>query len=52
MPDGRGLEGAWDLRGHEVPYFGGVELPAKRVLELGPGEHTQKHRLGHVATAE
>ena len=36
LPDGRVVEGAWDLRGHEVPYFGGVELRGKRVLELGP----------------
>lgn len=36
MPDGQVVEGAWDLRGNEVAYFGGVELRGKRVLELGP----------------
>jgi hypothetical protein len=36
MPDGRVVEGAWDLRGNEGPYFGGVGLRGKRVLELGP----------------
>jgi SAM-dependent methyltransferase len=36
LPDGRILPGAWDLRGHESAYLGGVDLAGKRVLELGP----------------
>ena len=28
--------GAWDLRGHEAAYLGGVDVAGKRVLELGP----------------
>jgi len=36
LPDGRLLPGAWDLRGHEQDYLGGVEVAGKRVLELGP----------------
>jgi SAM-dependent methyltransferase len=33
---GRTVEGAWDLRGREREYLGGVDLRGKRVLELGP----------------
>lgn len=35
---GRGevVEGAWDLRGREDAYLGGVPLKGERVLELGP----------------
>ncbi len=36
LPDGRVLPGAWDLRGHEPAYLGGVNVAGKRVLELGP----------------
>jgi SAM-dependent methyltransferase len=36
LPDGTVLPGAWDLRGHESAYLGGVDLAGKRVLELGP----------------
>jgi SAM-dependent methyltransferase len=36
LPDGRVLPGAWDLRGHEAAYLGGVEVSGIRVLELGP----------------
>jgi len=36
LPDGRVLPGAWDLRGHETAYLGGVDVAGKRVLELGP----------------
>lgn len=36
LPDGRVLPGAWDLRGHEPAYLGGVDVAGKRVLELGP----------------
>jgi O-methyltransferase len=36
LPDGRVLPGAWDLRGHEDAYLGGVDVAGKRVLELGP----------------
>jgi O-methyltransferase len=36
LPDGRVLPGAWDLRGHEAAYLGGVEVAGTRVLELGP----------------
>jgi hypothetical protein len=36
LPDGTVLPGAWDLRGHEAAYLGGVDLAGKRVLELGP----------------
>jgi len=36
LPDGRVLHGAWDLRGHETAYLGGVDVAGKRVLELGP----------------
>ena len=36
LPDGQVLPGAWDLRGHEDAYLGGVNVAGKRVLELGP----------------
>jgi SAM-dependent methyltransferase len=36
MPDGRVVDGAWDLRGGEADYLGHVDLSGKRVLELGP----------------
>ena len=36
LPDGTVLPGAWDLRGHEPAYLGGVDVAGKRVLELGP----------------
>ena len=36
LPDGRVLPGAWDLRGHEADYLGGVDVGGARVLELGP----------------
>ena len=36
LPDGTVLPGAWDLRGQESAYLGGVDLSGKRVLELGP----------------
>jgi hypothetical protein len=36
MPDGRVKEGAWDLRGHEGDYLGGIALAGKSVLEYGP----------------
>jgi O-methyltransferase len=36
LPDGRVLPGAWDLRGHEAAYLGGVDVAGTRVLELGP----------------
>ena len=34
--DGTVVPGAWDLRGSEADYLGGVDLVGKRVLELGP----------------
>jgi O-methyltransferase len=36
LPDGGTLEGAWDLRGREASYLGGVEVTGKRVIEPGP----------------
>ena len=36
LPDGRILSGAWDLRGHEPDYLGGIDVRGARVLELGP----------------
>jgi SAM-dependent methyltransferase len=36
LPDGRTIDGAWDLRGREREYLGGVDVRDKRVLELGP----------------
>ena len=36
LPDGRVFPGAWDLRGHEPEYLGGVDVGGARVLELGP----------------
>src|SRR5580700_7017202 len=36
LPDGTVLPGAWDLRGHESAYLGGVDVAGQRVLELGP----------------
>jgi hypothetical protein len=35
-PDGETIGGAWDLRGRESAYLGGIKLKHKRVLELGP----------------
>jgi hypothetical protein len=37
LPDGTVIPGfAWDLRGREGRYLGGVNVGGKRVLELGP----------------
>jgi hypothetical protein len=36
LPDGRVMQGPWDLRGREGLYLGGVEVAGRRVLELGP----------------
>jgi SAM-dependent methyltransferase len=36
LPSGEVIDGAWDLRGGEVAYLGGVDLEGRRVLELGP----------------
>lgn len=36
LPDGRVIEGAWNLMGGESAYLGGVALDGRRVLELGP----------------
>ena len=36
LPDGRTIDGYWDLRGQEDHYLGGIELGGSRVLELGP----------------
>jgi len=36
LPSGETIEGAWDLRGREKAYLGGVDLKKKRVLEMGP----------------
>jgi hypothetical protein len=36
LRDGTVMRGAWDLRGGETAYLGGVELKGKRVLEPGP----------------
>lgn len=36
LPDGRVIEGEWDLRGHESDYFGGLDLGGREVLEYGP----------------
>ncbi len=35
LPDGQVLAGAWDLRGHEDAYLGGLDVAGRRVLELG-----------------
>jgi len=36
LADGRSIAGAWDLRGNEDAYFGGVDVAGKRVFEPGP----------------
>jgi hypothetical protein len=36
LPRGGTIEGAWDLRGREASYLGGVEVAGKRVIEPGP----------------
>lgn len=36
MPDGRTIEGVWDLRRHEDAYLGHVALRGQRVIEYGP----------------
>ena len=36
LQNGDTIPGAWDLRGREEAYLGGVDLRGKRVLELGP----------------
>lgn len=36
LPGGEVIPGAWDLRGHEPEYLGGVDLAGRSVLELGP----------------
>jgi hypothetical protein len=36
LNDSTVIPGAWDLRGGETDYLGGIELAGKRVLELGP----------------
>jgi O-methyltransferase len=36
LPDGSSIDGAWDLRGNEPAYLGGVDVRGKRVIEPGP----------------
>jgi O-methyltransferase len=36
LTDGSVIRGAWDLRGGETAYLGGVDLAGKRVFEPGP----------------
>ncbi len=36
LPDGRAFKGAWDLRGHERDYLGGLDFSGKSVIEYGP----------------
>jgi SAM-dependent methyltransferase len=36
LRSGEVIPGAWDLRGSESAYTGGIELRGRRVLELGP----------------
>jgi hypothetical protein len=36
LPDGRVMQGEWDLRGRELGYLGGVAFESLRVLEIGP----------------
>ena len=36
LPSGDLIPGAWDLRGGEQAYLGGIRLEDRRVLELGP----------------
>lgn len=36
LPDGGSIHGAWDLRGRESSYLGGVDVGGKRVIEPGP----------------
>jgi O-methyltransferase len=36
LADGTVIPGAWDLRGTEPSYLGGIALAGQRVLELGP----------------
>jgi SAM-dependent methyltransferase len=36
LSSGDVIQGAWDLRGGETAYLGGVSFAGKRVLELGP----------------
>ena len=36
LPDGGSINGAWDLRGRESSYLGGVDVGGKRVIEPGP----------------
>jgi O-methyltransferase len=36
FPDGKIIEGVWDLRGHEKEYLGELPLTGKTVLEFGP----------------
>ena len=36
LPGGEVIQGAWDLRGGEDAYLGGVDVHGKRVIEPGP----------------
>ena len=36
LPGGGSIDGAWDLRGRESAYLGGVDVAGKRVIEPGP----------------
>ncbi len=36
LPDGRVIEGEWDLRRSEATYLGGCDLAGQRVIEYGP----------------
>lgn len=36
LPDGRVIDGAWDLRGGESEYLGATDFTSRRVLECGP----------------
>src|ERR1700722_14294937 len=52
MPDGTVLPGAWDLRGHESAYLGGVDVAGKRVLELGPATGFLTFAMERLGAAE
>src|SRR3984885_2540180 len=52
LPDGTVLPGAWDLRGQESAYLGGVDVAGKRVLELGPATGFLTFAMERLGAAE
>jgi len=54
LPSGERIDGAWDLRGREDAYLGGIEVSGRRIIEPGPASgyltfHMEKNGAEVVA---